>query len=111
MSRALKPSWMTSLFFCTIFDSFLEHLIFLLKRFEEIILILNWKKHQFMVTMGIILGHKISKGELEVEITKIQENEKLPPPTFVKRIRSFLEHVIFYKRLIKSFLQNCKTFM
>lgn len=43
------------------------------------------------------------KKRLEVDQTKIEVIEKLPPPTNVKGIRSFLGHVGFYRRLIKDF--------
>lgn len=43
-----------------------------LKRYEETNIVLNWEKCHFMVTEGIMLGHKISKARLEVDfIAKI----------------------------------------
>ncbi|GJY74276.1 reverse transcriptase domain-containing protein [Tanacetum coccineum] len=41
---------------------------------------------------GIVLGHKISKNRLEVDRAKVDVIAKLPPPTTVKGIRSFLGH-------------------
>jgi hypothetical protein len=43
-----------------------------------------------MVQEGIVLGHKVSKREIEVDKAKIEVIEQLPPPTNVKGIRSFL---------------------
>ena len=54
-----------------------------------------------MVTEGIVLGHKISIAGLEVDQAKISLIKTLMPPTIVKGIRSFLEHVDFYRRFIK----------
>ena len=56
-----------------------------------------------MVREGIILGHIIFIRGIEVDRTKIEIIEKLPPPTSVKGIRNFLGHAGFYKRFIKDF--------
>ncbi|GKE78647.1 hypothetical protein Tco_1544767 [Tanacetum coccineum] len=46
-----------------------------------------------MVKEGIILGHKVSGSGIEVDKAKIEAISKLPYPTNVKAIRSFLGHV------------------
>ncbi|GJV32720.1 reverse transcriptase domain-containing protein [Tanacetum coccineum] len=85
------------------FSSCLSHLDMMPKRCEDTNLVLNWEKCHFMVKEGIVLGHKFSKSDIEVDRAKVDVIAKLPPPTTVKGIRSFLGHAGFYKRIIKDF--------
>ncbi|GJX24334.1 reverse transcriptase domain-containing protein [Tanacetum coccineum] len=55
---------------------------------------LEYEKFHFMVKEGIVLGHKVSSAGLEVNKAKIDVISKLPPPTNVKGIRSFLGHAV-----------------
>nr|GEW16969.1 hypothetical protein [Tanacetum cinerariifolium] len=64
-----------------------------------------WEKSHFMVKEGIVLGHKISKNGIEVDKAKVDVISKLPYPTTVKGIRSFLSHAGFYRRFIQDFLK------
>nr|GEX65204.1 reverse transcriptase domain-containing protein [Tanacetum cinerariifolium] len=83
----------------------LSHLDKMLKRCEDTNLCLNWEKIHFMVKEGIFLGHKISKNRIEVDKAKVDVITKLPHPTTIKGIRSFLGHAGFYQRSIQYFLK------
>ena len=77
------------------FDDYLHNLMLVLKRCMETNLVLNWEKCHFMVRKGLVLGHRISGRVIEVDRAKIEIIEKLPPPTSVKGVRSFLGHAGF----------------
>ena len=49
------------------YDQCLDNLERMLSRCEETNLALNWEKCHFMVTEGIVLGHKISSEGMEVD--------------------------------------------
>ncbi|GKA97354.1 reverse transcriptase domain-containing protein [Tanacetum coccineum] len=74
------------------FGSCLSRVDKMLQRCEDTNLCLNWEKSHFMVKEGIVLGHKISKNGIEVDKAKVDVIAKLPHPTTVKGVRSFLGH-------------------
>ncbi|GJR64746.1 reverse transcriptase domain-containing protein [Tanacetum coccineum] len=85
------------------FDLCLINLEQMLIRCKQAHLLLNWEMCHFMVIEGIVLGHKVSSKGIEVDKAKIDVIAKLPPPTNVKAVRSFLGHDRFYRRFIKDF--------
>nr|GEW25858.1 reverse transcriptase domain-containing protein [Tanacetum cinerariifolium] len=66
------------------FGTCLSHLDKMLKWCEDTNLYLNLEKSHFMVKEGIVLGHKISKNEIEIDKAKVDVIAKLPHPTTVK---------------------------
>ena len=90
------------------FDNCLHNLNLVPKKCMETNLVLNWEKCHFMVREGIVLGHHISGRGIEVDRAKFEIIEKIPPPTLVKRVLSFLGHVGFYRRFIQDFFKVSK---
>ncbi|GJY31673.1 reverse transcriptase domain-containing protein [Tanacetum coccineum] len=93
------------------FENCLSRLDKMLKRCEDTNLCLNWEKSHFMVKKGIVLGHKISKNEIEVDKAKVDVISKLPHPTTVKGVRSFLGHAdkIPLKNVLKHIERKSKV--
>ncbi|GJY79097.1 reverse transcriptase domain-containing protein [Tanacetum coccineum] len=87
------------------FNKCLNNLDKMLQHCKDAHLVLNWEKCHFMVKEGIVLGYKVSSTGLEVDKEKVNVIPKLPPPTNIKGVRSFLGHAGFYRRSIKDFLK------
>ncbi|GJS14288.1 reverse transcriptase domain-containing protein [Tanacetum coccineum] len=85
------------------FDKCLNNLDKMLQCYKDAHLVLNLEKCYFVAKEGIVLGYKVSGAGLKVHKAKINVISKLPPPTNIKGIRSFLGHAGFYQRTIKDF--------
>jgi Reverse transcriptase (RNA-dependent DNA polymerase) len=60
------------------FDDCLANLSKILRRCEEVNLVLNWEKCHFKVQEGIVLDHLVSTKGLEVDKAKVEVIERLP---------------------------------
>ena len=84
------------------FENCLKILETVLQRCQDKNLALNWEKCNFMVTEGIVLGHKIYVARLELYQAKVAVIKTLMPPAIVKGIRSFIGHAGCYRRFIND---------
>nr|GEW67117.1 reverse transcriptase domain-containing protein [Tanacetum cinerariifolium] len=75
----------------------------MIEKSMDILMVDFLEKCHFMVKEGIVLSHKISKNKLEVDRAKVDVIAKLPHPTTVKGVRSFLGYAGFYQRFIQDF--------
>ena len=74
----------------SIFEQCLNNLETVLQRCKDKQLALNWEKCHFMVTEGIVLGHKISATGLEVDQSKISIIKTLALLTEPKHIYKYI---------------------
>ena len=68
--------------FFVVGDSFelcLKNLSEAFKRCEDCNLVLNWEKCHFIVKKGIVMGHRIPERCIEVDRSKVEVIERLPP--------------------------------
>nr|GEU53231.1 reverse transcriptase domain-containing protein [Tanacetum cinerariifolium] len=68
------------------FNSCLNNLEQMLIRCKQAHLVLNWEKCHFMVTEGIVLGHKVSRKGLEAEAEALPTNDAWVVVNFLKKI-------------------------
>nr|GEW83918.1 reverse transcriptase domain-containing protein [Tanacetum cinerariifolium] len=63
------------------------------------------------IIKGIVLGHKILKSGIEVDRAKVNVIAKLPHPTTVKGVRSFLGHAGLTSQQKKKFFKDVKHYL
>jgi len=61
-----------------------------------------------MVQEGVVLGHVISATGINMDKAKVEVIKRLPPPTSVKGVWSFLGHTVFHRCFINDFSKIAK---
>ncbi|KAL3697673.1 hypothetical protein R1sor_011749 [Riccia sorocarpa] len=80
-----------------------EKLKLTLNRCREMGLALHPEKCFFMMTEGILLGHRVSGRGIEVDNEKIKVISALEWPNNLRELRAFLGHVGYYRRFIHNY--------
>nr|GEV55722.1 reverse transcriptase domain-containing protein [Tanacetum cinerariifolium] len=65
------------------FDSCITNLEVMLIRCKQALLVLNWEKCHFMVTEGIVLGHKVFSKGLEITLQKYMFSKQDSKPHLI----------------------------
>nr|GEV57836.1 reverse transcriptase domain-containing protein [Tanacetum cinerariifolium] len=86
-----------------LFSSCLSHLDTMLQRCEDTNLVLNWENATLWSKRELSSAIRSPKKGLEIDRAKVDVIAKLPYPTTVKGVRSFLGHAGFYRRFIQEF--------
>jgi hypothetical protein len=81
----------------------LAHLGELLKRFHEVNMKIHPKKCEFAITSVVYLGHKILPNGIMAHWAKVVAILKMPNPTNVHTLRSFIELCNYYKIYVQDF--------
>ena len=85
------------------FEEALKNLGKVLTRCEQTQLSLSTEKCHMMMNEGVVLGHFISADGIQVDPSKIRVIENIPTLGTQKEVRSFLGHVVYYRRFIENF--------
>jgi hypothetical protein len=85
-----------------------KHLRIVLQHLRDHKLYAKFSKCEFWLDSVKFLGHTISKDDISVDPSKVQEVMDWKPPKFVHQIRSFLGFVGYYHRFIPDFSRITK---
>ena len=78
------------------------------ERLQKAELTLKLKKCNFVVKDCVYLEHRVGKGGVRPEQTKIEYISKMPQPTTKKAVRSFFGMVGYYRRFIQHFAKKAE---
>ena len=86
----------------------LQHLQEVLERIQAEGLTCHPRKCQFGLRTIPYLGLRVGKGELTVQQAKVAVLDKLPAPTDLGRLRTFLGFTGYYRKFVKDYASICK---
>ena len=86
----------------------LKHLIQVLERIQSVGLTCHPKKCTFAQQSIPYLGLQVGKGRLTVQEAKVAILDRLPAPTDLGRLRTFLGFTGYYRRFIKNYAMVSK---
>ena len=86
-------------------DKHVGDLRLMLAKCQEHQISLNLKKCIFCVPFGILLGYVVCRQGLMVDPAKIVIIVNLPPLASVKKLRTTLGHIGYYRKFIKGYAQ------
>ena len=89
-------------------EAHLKHVAEVLERISTVRLTCHPKKCKFGLRSIPYLGLQVGNGELTVQQAKVAVLDKLPPPTDLGRLRTFLGFTGYYRRFVKDYAGICK---
>ena len=88
-----------------------EHLRTVLKILRAEKLYANLSKCEFWLRQVVFFGHIISGDDISMDPSKVEAMIRLPRPTSVPKIRSFMGLAGYYRRFIKDFSSISKPIL
>ena len=84
----------------------LENVKTILQRIQQAGLTIKLKKCKFGMAECTYLGHKVGRGGVLPEDTKVRAIEEMPVPQTKKQVRSFLGMIGYYRRFVTLCYQS-----
>jgi hypothetical protein len=88
----------------SLLKDYVELLHLMLDKCRQYQISLNLKKCIFCAPFGILLGHVVCKHGLLMDPTNIVVIFDLPSPTLVRKLKSTLGHIGYYRNFIKGYV-------
>ena len=85
------------------FEDHLKHIHLVLERLAEFGIQIKPSKCKFFMKEVLFLGHIVSRKGIQVNPSKVDTVRKMPPPSTVKEVRSFLGTTGYYRKFIKDY--------
>ncbi len=90
------------------FEQHLERLERVFERLDKVGLRLKAKKSVFFTSSIEYLGHHITRDGIQPSETKVKALMKMPPPTDLTQLRSFVGLCSYFRKFIKGYTEKAK---